>query len=50
MLQHFGIDAGGYSFGYLAGWSLDDPQLFREKLAEIQKTAATIIDRLEEAN
>ena len=50
VLGHFGIDAGGYSFGYLAGWSLDDPKLFRQKLGEIQRTAATIIDRLEEAN
>ena len=50
VLQHFGIDAGGYTFGYLAAWSLDDPKLFRSKLAEIQRTAATIIDRLEGAN
>lgn len=50
VLNRFGIDAGAYTFGYLAGWSLTDPKLFRSKLAEIQKTAATIIDRLEEAN
>jgi len=47
VLHHFGIDTGGYSFGYLASWSMDDPKLFRQKLAEIQKTAATIIDGLE---
>ncbi len=48
VLQHFGIDAGGYSFGYLAAWSLDNPKLFRAKLGEIQRVAATIIDKLEE--
>ena len=48
VLNHFGIDAAGYTFGYLASWSSDNPKLFREKLAEIQKASATIIDRLEE--
>ena len=48
VLSHFGIDAAGYTFGYLASWSHDDPKLFREKLAEIQTASATIIDRLEE--
>ena len=48
VLNHYGIDAGEYTFGYLASWSSDNPKLFREKLAEIQKASATIIDRLEE--
>ena len=48
VLNHFGIDAAGYTFGYLASWSSDNPKLFREKLAEIQKASATIIDKLEE--
>ncbi len=48
VLNHFGIDAAGYTFGYLASWSSDNAKLFREKLAEIQKASATIIDKLEE--
>ena len=50
VLGHFGIDAGGYSFGYLASWDTDDAKQFKAQLGQIQKTAATIIDRLEEAN
>ncbi len=48
VLNHFGLDAAGYTFGYLASWSSDNPKLFREKLAEIQRASATIIDRMEE--
>ncbi len=48
VLQHFGIDAGGYTFGYLASWDTDDDRHFKAQLSEIQKTAATIIDKLEE--
>jgi antirestriction protein ArdC len=49
VLAHVGIDAGSYSFGYLASWS--DPKVFRAKLTEIHATANQIIDRLEgEAN
>ena len=48
VMGHFGIDAGGYTFGYLASWTPDNPKLFREKLGEIQRAAATIIDKLEE--
>ena len=48
VMGHFGIDAGGYTFGYLAAWTPDNPKLFREKLGEIQRAAATIIDKLEE--
>ncbi len=48
VLRHFGLDAGGYTFGYLASWDTDDDKHFKAQLAEIQHTAATIIDRLEE--
>ena len=48
VLSHFGIDAGNYTFGYLASWDTDDDRHFKAQLAEIQRTAATIIDRLEE--
>ncbi len=48
VLSHFDIDAGGYTFGYLASWDTDDDRHFKAQLAEIQRTAATIIDRLEE--
>ena len=45
VLAHVGIDAGSYSFGYLASWS--DPKVFRAKLTEIHATANRIIDSLE---
>ncbi len=45
VLGHFGIDAGDYSFGYLASWS--DVATFRAKLADIQTIAGQIIDRIE---
>ncbi len=45
VLAHVGIDAGSYSFGYLASWS--DPKVFRAKLTEIHATANQIIDSLE---
>jgi hypothetical protein len=49
VLAHVGIDAGSYSFGYLASWS--DPKVFRAKLTEIHATANQIINSLEgEAN
>ncbi len=48
VLAHVGIDAGSYSFGYLASWS--DPKVFRAKLAEIHATANQIIDGLEETH
>ena len=50
VLGHFGIEAGAYSFGYLASWDTDDAKQFKAQLSQIQNTAATIIDRLEEAN
>jgi hypothetical protein len=46
VLGHFGIDAGDYSFGYLACWS--DASTFRAKLTDIQTIAIRIIERIEE--
>ena len=48
VLAHAGIDAGSYSFGYLASWS--DPKVFRAKLTQIHATANQIIDNLEESH
>ena len=38
-----GIDAGAYSFGYLASWADDAAQL-RERLGQVLDLANTIID------
>ncbi|MEX0684308.1 MAG: ArdC family protein [Dehalococcoidia bacterium] len=46
VLGHFGIDAGDYSFGYLACWS--DVATFRAKLADIQTIAGRIIERVDQ--
>lgn len=47
--QHFGIDTSDYSFSYIAGWSkgrgMDE---LKSSLARIQKTASSMIDKLEE--
>ena len=48
VLGHFGIDAGDYSFGYLACWS--DVATFRAKLADIQMIAGQIIECVEGRN
>lgn len=48
VLAHYEMDAGSYSFGYLASWS--DPKVFKAKLAEIHATANQIIDSLEGGN
>jgi hypothetical protein len=48
VLGHFGIDAGDYSFGYLACWS--DVATFRAKLADIQTIAGQIIECVEGRN
>ncbi len=48
VLGHFGIDAGDYSFGYLACWS--DVPTFRAKLADIQTIAGQIIECVEGRN
>jgi hypothetical protein len=48
VLGHFGIDAGDYSFGYLACWS--DVATFRAKLGDIQTIASKIIEGIEGQN
>lgn len=45
VLGHFGLDAGDYSFGYLASWS--DIGTFKAKLLDIQTIAIRIIERME---
>lgn len=47
--QHFGIDTSDYSFGYVAGWSSGREMTELKKSMEtIQKTAAELIERIEE--
>ena len=45
VLGHFGIDAGDYSFGYLACWT--DAAMLKANLADIQMIASQIIERME---
>jgi len=45
VLGHFAIDAGDYSFGYLASWT--DAATFKAKLNDIQSIAGRIIDGIE---
>lgn len=47
--NYFGLDTSEYSFGYVASWSDGDKDYIRTVGTEIQKTAATIIDRVENA-
>lgn len=44
VLAHFGIDAGTYSFGYLASWT--NPKTFKAALRDIQNVAQRIVDGL----
>ena len=46
VLHHFGIDAGGYTFPYVAGWAQDRAVLTRH-LDAIQATARAIIGAVE---
>jgi hypothetical protein len=46
VLGHFAIDAGDYSFGYLASWT--DVATFKAKLGDIQAIAGRIIEQIEE--
>ena len=52
-LQHFGIDAGDYSFGYIAGWNTDTTNVepviaqLKQSGASIQKAADRIISGIE---
>jgi len=47
VLNHFGIDASGYSFPYVARWA-QDRQVLKRNLEAIQQTAHQIIEGLEE--
>ena len=40
-----GIDAGDYSFGYIAGWGEDTKAILNE-LSTIQQTASAILDKV----
>jgi hypothetical protein len=41
--QHFGIETGDYSFGYLASWSGGDRDALKKSMAAIQQTAAKLL-------
>lgn len=45
--EYLGIDAGDYSFGYVAGWSDGNMDALKKSLTAIQKTAHTIIEGIE---
>lgn len=47
VLSHFGIDTGGYSFGYIARWA-KEVEIVRRNLGEVQRIAHRIIDAIEE--
>lgn len=48
--NYFGFDTSDYSFGYVAGWSKGkELKELKTSLQAIQKTAQTIIDRIEKA-
>jgi len=46
VLQHFGINSGAYSFGYIASWA-KDKVVFTRNLEHIQKVSSTIIQGIE---
>lgn len=46
VLSHFGIDAGSYSFPYVAHWA-QDKAVLRRNLAEVQGVAAGLIGGIE---
>lgn len=45
--DHFGIDTGNYSFGYIASYSNRDDKFLRETLVNIQKSAHEFIEKIE---
>lgn len=47
--QHFGLDTGSYSFGYVAAWGGQDPNVVLKMGEAIQKAAAVVIEALEKA-
>jgi hypothetical protein len=46
VLNHFGIDSSGYTFGYVARWA-QDRAVLKRNLEAIQQTAHQIIEGLE---
>ncbi|MBU6428354.1 MAG: ImmA/IrrE family metallo-endopeptidase, partial [Cyanobacteria bacterium REEB65] len=51
VLQHFGLNAGQYSFGYVASWAGGDEAAIKALKAcagRVQKTARTIISGIED--
>ncbi|MDP9373515.1 MAG: ImmA/IrrE family metallo-endopeptidase, partial [Chloroflexota bacterium] len=49
VLQHFGLDAGGYTFPYVARWAADRAVLARN-LEAIRAAASALIVALEDAS
>ena len=47
LCDHFGIDTSEYSFGYIAGYSAEDPSRLKSILNDIQSTAHQLIDQME---
>jgi hypothetical protein len=47
VLRHYGIDAGEYSFAYVARWA-EDRGVLNRNLAAIQRVASTIIRGIEQ--
>jgi len=45
--RYCGLDTNGSAF-YLAAWELDDPEVVRERLGRISRTAEELIDVLED--
>lgn len=47
--KHFGLDTSDYSFAYLASWNRDDDMSdLKKSMDTIQRTAAELIDKIEE--
>lgn len=47
VLHHFGIDAGDYSFGYIAGWAGDEAEkTLQRNASRVLKAANEIIDAI----
>lgn len=46
-LAHFGIDAGSYSFGYLAHWTSGNLKMIDQSLKRIEKAADEIVKVIE---
>ena len=46
VLNHYGIDASGYSFAYVAGWA-QDRAVVKRNLEAIQRTAHALIAGIE---